>query len=261
MTRTALVTGASSGIGAAFALALARRGYNVVLVARRADRLEAVAETIAMTLGRKAHVLVADLAVPEAPDRMVRALAERGITVDLLVNNAGVAYYEAFSEMPREQAMAMVQLNVTALTAMSHAFLPGMAERGRGAVVNIASTAALQPIPYGAVYAASKSYVLSFSEALAEELAPQGVQVLCVCPGSTESEIHGTSGVDPAVVRLAPMMSAEAVAEESLRALDAGKRVIVPGPMNEAHAWLTRMLPRDVAARLAGTIFKPNRLR
>lgn len=253
---TTLITGASSGIGAAFARALAARGHDLVLVARRADRLEALAHELAETHGTRVTVLPADLARPEAPAALAGALENQGIQVDWLVNNAGVAYYGEFTDQPSADTDGMVMLNVQALTAMTRAFAPGMAARGRGVVLNVGSAAGFFPMPYGAVYGATKAYVLAFSEALAEELAPKGVKVFCLCPGTTESEIHGHSGVSPALTANTGMMTAEAVVAEALWAVDRGLTAHVPGPLNQAVATLTRFLPRALSAKVAGAVLK-----
>jgi short-subunit dehydrogenase len=255
----ALVTGASSGIGAAFARALAARGYDLVLVARRLDRLEALATELEAAHGRRAIALSQDLSAPDSADALAQAVADLNLTVDLLVNNAGIGWYEAFAAMDRAQVMATVNLNVATLTALTHAFLPGMVARGQGAVIQVASAAAFQPIPFGAVYAASKAYVLSFSEAIAEEVAPQGVRVVCLCPGTTESEIHSYSGVKPGLLELAPPMPAEAVVQEALRALAWRQRVVVPGLQNALGAFAARVLPRDLLTHITGRIFAPQK--
>lgn len=255
----ALITGASSGIGAAFARGLARRGHDVILVARRLDRLEALAAELQAAHGGRAVAIAQDLAAPDAAEALSRAVSERGLAVELLVNNAGIGYYDHFAEMDRAHVMGMVTLNVATLTALTHAFLPEMVARGRGGVIQVASAAAFQPIPYGAVYAATKAYVLALSEALAEEVAPKGVRVVCVCPGSTESEIHSYSGVKPALLDLAPPMPAEVVVDETLRALDWRQRVVVPGLQNVLGAFAARVLPRPLVTHLAGRIFAPEK--
>lgn len=251
----AVVTGASSGIGEAFARALVERGHDVALVARRADRLEALGAEL-RARGARTFAIPLDLAAPDAGEALAAALAAQDLAADLLVNNAGVGYYGPFHEADRAKIEAMLAVNVAGLTAVSHALYPGMRARGRGGIIHVASLAAFQGIPGFAVYAASKAYVLAFSEALAAEAAPHGVKVLCLCPGNTESEIHGHSGVDPEVVRRAPMMSAEAVAAEGLAALQAGQAVHVPGPINAIGATLSRLLPREFSTRVAGAVLR-----
>jgi hypothetical protein len=257
---TALITGASSGIGAAFARALAGRGLDLILVARRAERLEALAEVLADRHGIRVTVLPADLSRPGAAAALAEAVSAEGLAVDWLVNNAGTCYYEAFVDQPQGQVDEMVALNIQALTSLARSFGAPMAERGQGVLINVASAAAFLPIPYGAVYAASKAYVLSFSEALSEELAPRGVKVLCLCPGSTESEIHAKAGTSQSLLDQSGMMTAGAVVEEALRALDWGQSVHVTGLHNQLGTALTRLVPRQFATQVAGMLFKPKGL-
>ena len=185
MKKTALVTGASSGIGAAYARALAAQGYDLILVARRADRLQALADEVKQAHGHRAEVLPADLLRREAPAELVAGVAALGMQVDLLVNNAGMGVHGPFADATAEDDLRMIDLNITSLTALTRAFAPAMIARRSGAIINVASTAAFQAIPFMGVYAATKAYVLSFSEAIAEELRPHGITVQCLCPGAT----------------------------------------------------------------------------
>jgi len=259
MKKTALVTGASSGIGAAYARALAARGYDLILVARRADRLQTLADELKAAHGLRAEVLPADLLQRETPAGLVRDVAALGMQVDLLVNNAGLGVHGAFLAATAEDALRMIDLNIASLTAMTHAFAPAMVERKGGAIINVASTAAFQAIPFMGVYAATKAYVLAFSEAIAEELRPHGVTVQCLCPGATESEFAVVAQFKTDAPEKAPTMTAEAVVAESLNALAGGRAVHVAGMLNQLGALSTRMVPRFVATKLAGQIFKPNR--
>jgi uncharacterized protein len=251
----ALVTGASSGIGAAFARALRARGHPLVLVARRADRLAA----LCAELGGDAAALAVplDLAAPDAGARLERTLAERGLAVDLLVNNAGMGHTGRFLEQPPEKLAAMLDLNVRALLDLTRRFVPPMVARGSGAVINVVSTSAFQPVPYLAVYAASKVFVLSFTEALAYELAGTGVKVQALCPGLTESEFHQTAGTDKVLFTKTGMMSAEAVAERSLRALDGGSVRVIAGWQNRLLAGLQRFAPQRLVRGVTGRLFRP----
>lgn len=259
MSKTALITGASSGIGAAFARALARDGYHVIVVARREDRLRALCADI--TVGRtiRAEALVADLADPTAPATLVASVKDLGMQVDLLINNAGLGHHGAFADGTASQDLQMLDLNVTALTALTRAFLPPMLERQDGAVINVASTASFQPVPYFAIYAASKAYVLAFSEAIALELAPRGVRVLCLCPGATASEFIAVANMQSDLATKAPAMSAEAVVEEALQALRAGRTVHVTGLLNTLGALAPRFAPRGLVSRISGMLFKPSK--
>jgi hypothetical protein len=256
---TALITGASAGIGTAFARLLAKDKHDLVLVARRADRLEALRTEIEAAHGVKVLCVPADLNRPEAPAEIAAQVAQAGIQVDILVNNAGLGKHGAFATASWETDRSMIDLNITALTALTHQFLPGMVERKQGGVLNVASTAAFQAVPYMGVYAATKAYVLSFSEALAEEVAPHGVKVTCLCPGPTASEFTAVAEFKTDMAEKAPMMSAEAVAAEGLAALRSGRAVQVPGLMNALTALSPRFLPRGLVTKVTGMIFKPNR--
>ena len=255
MFSTALVTGASSGIGEQFALALAARDSDLVLVARRADRLEELAVRIRERHGRRVTVLTADLARPGAATELAGRLDEEEITVDLLVNNAGFATHGPFVAEDARRVEDEVTLNVTTVVGLTHALLPAMVARGRGAVVNVASTAAFQPVPGMAVYGATKAFVLSFSEALAHETAGTGVRVLALCPGATDTEFFAVAGESASVGR---RQRPEDVVATALRALE-GRRTptsIVPGLSNTIGSVLPRLLPRRatlaVTARLVG---------
>lgn len=256
MRKTALVTGASSGIGVEFARQLASTGHDLVLVARRVERLEALASELAAS-GARVEVLPADLTRPEAPAEIEAELAARGLVVDVLVNNAGLGGHGAFATAPWPKDATMIDLNVRALTELTKRFLPGMLERGAGGVLNVASTASFQSMPYFAVYAATKAYVLSFSEALAEEVGPLGVSVTCLCPGPTQTEFVERAEFQSDIIHKAPYMSAAEVASEGLAGLRAGKRVVVPGPLNALQAAAPRFFPRGIYTRIVGAIFKP----
>jgi short-subunit dehydrogenase len=257
LERRALVTGASSGIGAAFARSLRGRGHALVLVARRADRLAALCAELG---GDAAAIAVPlDLTAPEAGARLERALAERGLAVDLLVNNAGLGHTGRFLEQPPEKVAAMLDLNVRALMDLTRRFVPPMVARGSGAVINVVSTSAFQPVPYLAVYAATKVFVLSFTEALADELAGTGVKVQALCPGLTESEFHATAGTDKVLFTKTGMMTAEAVVERSLGALDRGRLRVIAGWQNRLVAGVQRFAPQRLVRGVAGRLFRPAR--
>jgi short-subunit dehydrogenase len=254
----ALVTGASSGIGSAFAHALHARRAKLVLVARRAQRLS----DLSNVLGGPPNVAVLplDLSVPDAVPSLMTFLHDRGITIDLLVNNAGVGWTGRFAEQPEESIRQIIDLNVGALVALTRALLPGMIERGRGGIVNVVSTSAFQPVPFLDVYAASKVFVLSFTEGLATELKGTGVRVQALCPGLTESEFHETSGTARVPFTKTKMMSAEAVVESSLRALDRGRPLrVIPGWQNRSVAGVQRFLPRAMVRGVAANLFRPRK--
>jgi short-subunit dehydrogenase len=247
----ALVTGASSGIGAAFARALAERGYSLLLVARRRDRLEALAATL-----RHAEVLVADLG--DAAD--VARVAERALALgdlELLVNNAGFGTNGDFVALDPARELAMVQLNVVAPLTLAQRLLPAMVARRAGGIINVASIGAFQPVPYMATYGGTKAFVLSWSEALAEELRGSGVRVLCVCPGPTATEWFEVAGVNPALRKVPHVMSAEALVARTLDAWDDGRAVLIPGLINWLTAFVTRIFPRLLVRVVTGRMFAP----
>jgi hypothetical protein len=223
-----LVTGASSGIGEEFALQLAALGHDLILVARREERLRSVADRIS-ALGPRAEVLVTDLADAEAVATLPGRVAELGLEVDILVNNAGFGTaHQAFTETPVDSQTGQIRVNCEAIVALSHAFLPAMIERRSGAIVNVASTAGFQPLPYEAVYAASKAFAVNFSDALHMEVRDAGVEVLAVNPGPVPTEWQQVAGLD-GLPKGMPVVSAERVVRESIDAAQKGKRSIVPG--------------------------------
>jgi len=254
---TALVTGASSGIGVALAQCFARDGHRLVLVARSADRLRALAEQLNCEFGVRAVAMPADLSRPQAAAALAEALRRRRLTIDLLVNNAGVLEAGPFARMPARAHRQMIELNVAGLTAMLAQFVPGMVRRGRGRVLNVASIAAFQPVPTLATYAATKAFVLSLSESLAEELRDSGVTVTALCPGITATPM--LSRATKANARLAQLPGAlvsdvEEVAAEGYRACMAGEVIAVPGTLNLAATAATRAAPRWLVRRIAGAI-------
>lgn len=256
--RTALVTGASGGIGAELARRFAGDGWDVVLVARGRDGLEEVGRELAERHGTRYHVLPANLADPAAPRAVFDAVQALGIEIDALVNNAGFGLMGAFVDVGREpptelgRELEMLQVNVVALTHLSKLFLPGMVRRGRGYVMNVASTAAFQPGPLMAVYYASKAYVLSFSEALSVELAGTGVTATALCPGATRTEFQAAAGMENSrLFRAGHVMTAARVAGAGYDAMLAGRSSVVTGAANRVMAAGTRLIPRRFAARLA----------
>src|SRR3954449_2582162 len=240
---TALVTGASAGIGLELARILAREGHDLVLVARREATLKELADELKDRYGANSTVVAADLSDASAGERIEQALGET--TIDVLVNNAGFGGVGQFVERSQDDDMRMVAVNVTALTDLSKRFLPGMVTRGRGRILNVASTAAFQPGPFMAVYYASKAYVLSLSEALAEECRGTGVTVTCLCPGVTTTEFQQVAGVENIALNTGPLaMSASAVAEAAYKGLRTGKRLVIPGMHNKIGVQSIRMSPR-----------------
>ncbi len=250
-SRLALITGASAGIGMELARVFAREGHPLVLTARREDRLEQLARELEGAHGIDVRVVAADLTEAEAPVRLFEQLS--GEAVDVLVNNAGFGASGRFHELDRRRQLDMIQLNVAALTDLTHLFLGPMVTRGRGSILNVASTAAFQPGPLMAVYYASKTYVLSLSEALAEELSGTGVSVTALCPGPTKSEFQATAEIEE--TRMAQMlMDAEPVAEAGYRGMASGKRIVIPGLLNKLTAQSHRIGPRNVVTKVVKRI-------
>ncbi len=255
--KTALITGASAGIGAEFARALAARGTNVVLVARSEDRLRALADELARDHGVRAEVVAADLTRAGAAKELRAAVDARGLAVDLLINNAGFGTHGPFETLAPARDHDEVALNVAAVVDLTHLFLPAMLERGDGAVVNVASTAGFQPVPYMAVYGATKAFVLSFSEALWAECRGRGVRVLALCPGATATEFFDVVGTEDAV--LGVKRTPAQVVETGLRALERGRPSAIDGLANYLLAQTTRVAPRAMVARLTGRMMRPGR--
>ena len=258
VSNTALVTGASSGIGAAIATELASRGYSLILVARREERLQSLATELRSEHEIEAEIVAADLAEESERDRLQTDLGGRGRAVEVLVNNAGFGHQADFAISPRERMVEMVRVNVEAVVYLTSRFLGPMAERGRGSVINIGSTAAFQPLPGSAVYAASKSFVLSFSEAIRTELRGTGVTVTAVCPGPVKTEFMEAAGAGGVEERTpgAVWMSAEEIARQAVDGAKHDKRVVVPGTLNRVTALAGQHSPRAVALPLIGRIWR-----
>ena len=252
--KTALITGASSGIGYAFAHALAVRHMNVVLVARSEERLRSLATELSRQYHVRAEVIVADLSQEHAALSLQREVEQRGLVIDLLINNAGFAINGFFETIAPERDHQQVKVDVTTVVDMTHAFVPSMVARGEGAIINIASTAGFQPLPYMAVYGASKAFVLSFSQALSEEYRGHGLRVLALCPGATETPFFDLAGEAASVgVRRTP----EQVVATGLLALERGQSIVVDGRANALLAFAPRLLPRWLVARIAGQSVRP----
>jgi short-subunit dehydrogenase len=255
---TALITGASAGIGEATARELAARGHGVTLVARREDRLRSLADELSERFDIRAEAIGADLGSATARADLLRRIDELGLEVEVLVNNAGFGGGEDFVDTDRERLMSMVELNCMALLDLQAAYLPRMVERGRGAVINIASTAAFQPLPGTATYAATKAFVLSLSEAVHEELKGTGVTLTAVCPGPVKTEFMDVAGLTAAEDQLPGVfwLSAESVAKAAVEAAEDGKRAIVPGLLNRAGAITGQHAPRMLALPFAKRIWR-----
>ena len=249
----AVVTGASSGLGREFALALAARGHPVLAVARRGERLRALADEVGPR-GGQLEPLVADLSTGGGIEVLLARAAS--LPVELLVNNAGVAAYGPFSSIPAERELELVRLNVEAIVVLTRGLLPTMLERGRGGVINVASQMAFQPMPYFAAYAASKAFVLSFSEALAEELRGTGVRVTTIAPGFVSTEFAQVAGSHEPERRF-PHLQPRRVVESALRAHDRGRTVKVVGALYSFLTFAGRFAPRAVLRRMMGRALRP----
>jgi short-subunit dehydrogenase len=249
MTRrpAALVTGASDGIGRALAHLLAADGHDLVLVARREANLRELADLLGARHGVRSLVLPIDLAGPEAPATVAERVRAAGLEIDVLINNAGFGGLGPFAERPLESDLAMIQVNVACLTALTRLFLPGMLARRRGRILNVSSTAAFQPGPLMAVYYATKAYVQSFSEALAEEVKGSGVTVTALAPGPTRSGFQEAAGIGSTrLIAGRRLPDAMSVARVGYRAMLRGRRSVVPGLANRIGATAYRVLPRRV---------------
>lgn len=256
--KTALITGASGGIGESYARALAALGTHLVLVARRADKLQQLAQQLSAQYGVQVTVLPMDLAQPGAAQQLLEACAARDLQIDVLVNNAGFGTYGPFDTIPPERDHELIQLNIAAVCDLAHAFLPPMLARGDGALINIASTAGFQPTPFFATYAASKAFVLSFSEALWAEVRPRGVRVLAVCPGPTATGFFEASQSDIGKVAFfSRQLRSDQVVQQSLRALECGRSYVIIGRFNYVIAHSSRWAPRAVVAWLGTLLMKP----
>jgi uncharacterized protein len=252
---TSLVTGASSGIGADVARCLAARGHGVTLVARRAERLEQLAAELRERHGVRVEAIGCDLCDADARQQMRAEIEERGLTVEVLVNNAGFGTAGRFDRLDLERELEMVRLNAEAVVDHCGRYVPGMVERGRGAVLNVASTAAFQPLPRQATYSATKAFVLTFTDALHEDLEGTGVTATTLCPGPAKTEFMATAGIDweglPSFIWSEP---AE-VAEAGVKGLEKGRRVVVPGVLNRAGAVGGHHVPRGLLLRVAGKVY------
>jgi uncharacterized protein len=248
---TVLITGASAGIGWELAKQFAAAKSNVVLVARRRERLEELANQLRKQYAVDVHVVATDLAQADAPAAIFEALQREGLTIDVLVNNAGFGALGPVAKLDLSRQMEMIQVNVAALTNLTRLLLPGMIERGRGGIVNIASTAGFQAGPFMAVYYATKAYVISFSEALSDELVGSGVTVSCLCPGPTVTEFAETAKMGNALMFRINAMTAEQVARSGYRGFRRGKLLVVPGWLNYLGSTSVRFVPRRMARAVA----------
>lgn len=249
--KTALITGASSGLGTDFARLFARDGFNLVIVARRKEKLEALAEEIKQEYSVDVTILAADLSDPAAPAEIFKKVQEKGIFIDFLVNNAGTQVYGKFQENDLEQEIKMIRVNITSLTELTKLFVSPMIKKGAGRILNVGSTGSFAPGVYNAVYCASKAYVLSFSEALIEDLSGTGVWVTTLCPGATKTEFAAKHKLEDSFLFKNTAMKSEKVAKIGYKALMKKKAVKVAGFINWFQIFSVRFSPRWMVRKIS----------
>jgi short-subunit dehydrogenase len=254
---TALITGASGGIGLELSRLFARDGYNLILVARSTQKLQTLAHELERAHGITVTVFPADLSQPGAAQELYRQVQTKGLQVDALVNNAGFGILEPLATARLEDSLEMIQLNVTSLTVLTQLFLPDMIKRRSGRIMNVGSTGSFGPIPAMAVYGAAKAYVLSFSEAISEELRGTGVTVTALCPGVTITGFQSRAGVSGSSLMGVGKMTAEQVAAVGYKALKRGQPVIVPGLFNSLMTFSIRLTPRSLVTRISKLLMEP----
>ncbi|WP_075082773.1 SDR family NAD(P)-dependent oxidoreductase [Mariniblastus fucicola] len=258
MSKTALVTGASSGIGLELAKLFAAAGHPLILTARSGDKLESLRKELVETHSVHVEVIVADLAEADAATKLADELASRKLVVDILVNNAGFGELGRFHEIDVERQVNMVRLNVLTLVHLTRLLVPEMIKRKSGGILNVGSTAAFQPGPNMAVYYATKAFVLSFSEALHEELLERDISVTCLCPGPTETGFGADSGMGDSAIFKSNAMGVEAVAQAGFEGLKNNRAIVIPGLKNRFGAFMTRLVPRFVTRKLVKRLQVPN---
>jgi len=253
--KTTLITGASSGIGEAFARRLAARGENLLLVARSEDKLKSLCEELAQAHNVHAQYVALDLTEEDAPGKLFAETDQRGLQIETLINNAGFGSMGDFASLDVARELEMIDLNVRALVALTHLYLQPMRERKSGTIINVASTAAFQGVPFMATYAATKAFVLSFSEALWDENRPLGVHVMALCPGVTETNFFAAANTDKPPMRVA--QTPDEVVDTALSGLKRRKSHIISGWTNYIMAESERLVPRWIVARIAGKAMRP----
>ena len=253
-----LVTGASSGIGAEFARQLAARGMHLILTARRGDRLQQLADELHTKHGTHTEIIVGDLTDPAEPQRLLAEVERRGKTIELLVNNAGFGLVTEIETADPAKMLQMIQLNIAALTELNYRVLPGMMARGRGGIINVASIAAFQPVAYMGVYAATKAYVLHFTEAMWAEAREKGVTVLALCPGTTKTEFFDVAG-RPGWAESQGGDEVKPVVRTALKALDKKKQYTVAGWGNYIRSLLVRLAARRTVVKVSMQFFRPQK--
>jgi len=249
-----VITGASAGIGKAFAQLLAKQGRGLILVARRTDALEDLAKSLTRDHGIDADVITCDLSKPDGPASVLKTIDDNGWTISGLINNAGFGQLGAFGDQPLDRQMEMIQVNVSSLVSLTHSLLPKLTVGKDPFIVNVASTAAFQAGPGMAVYFASKAFVLSFSEALRDELSPKNIAVSALCPGATASEFAASADMEQSLLFKNGTMTAEAVARTSLN--NRNKDIVIPGMVNKVSVGMTKFSPRGLTRKIAGWLLR-----
>ncbi len=253
--KAALITGASSGIGEGFARRLAAEGHNLVLVARSEKALHELCDELMLKHDIMAHYVVLDLAEPNADLILFEETERHNIEIDWLINNAGFGSVGDFVKLDIDHELQMIELNIAALVALTHAYLGKMRERKSGTIINVSSAAAFQPIPFMATYAATKAFVSSFSEAIAEENRPYGIQILALCPGSTRTNFFAASGIDKPI-QVKGQQSVEDVVETAMRAVSSGRTKVVSGLSNKIGAFFGNYVPTFISRRVTATVLR-----
>lgn len=247
--KVTLITGASSGIGEAFARRLAADGHNLVLVARSENALHELCDELMLKHKIMAHYVVLDLAEPDADRKLFEETERHGFEIDWLINNAGFGSVGDFSKLDVDRELQMIELNIAALVAITHCYLRQMRASGRGTIINVSSAAGFQPIPFMATYAATKAFVSSFTEAIAEENRPYGIQVLALCPGSTKTNFFAASNIERPI-RVKGQQTVDDVVETAMRAVTSGRTKVVSGLSNKIGAMLGSYVPTVISRRL-----------
>jgi short-subunit dehydrogenase len=250
---TAFITGASSGIGLDLAQLMAPN-FDLIITARNQAELEKIAKELQTAHGNYVHVIPADLAQPEAPQQIFAEIERRGLPVDILINNAGFGSYGTFAESDPRTSLSMVEVNIAALTALTRLALPGMIQRKRGRIMNVASTAGFQPGPLMAVYYATKAYVIMFSEAIANELKASGITVTCLCPGATATNFAGRANMEESRLFKLGAMKSRDVALTGYKGMMAGKGLVIPGFLNKTVAMSVRFSPRKLVTAISRSL-------
>jgi len=250
-----LITGASGGIGEAFARRLAAEKHNLVLAARTEEKLHKLCDELMLQHKITAHYVAIDLSEPEADRRLYEETEQHDMQIEWLINNAGFGSMGDFADLDLQRELEMINLNISVLIALTHRFLPKMRERGKGTIINVASTAGFQPIPFMATYAATKAFVRSFSEAIAEENRPFNIIVTALCPGPTDTNFFDAANAKP--LQIKGMQSPEAVVETALKAAKSGKASVISGWTNYIGSVLGTFAPNQLVTRTIGSVLRP----